>query len=294
MVRGVWKKAGSVGVLVAFLMANGRNGRSAIRPPTAHEVEIVGRDYAFTAPRELPAGETTFRFTNSGKVIHELDVALLKGSTTAQSVMSALNAKTPLKPLIERSVGILIARPGRRSSVGLATELLEGRDYLVICRFQDSASAPMHSRMGMISVIHVTPGRTAVPRSVGVDTIVGIDYAYRAPRTLGAGSHTFTFVNAGTVDHEVNIALLRSGATLEQVFTIAKANGDLNSLVAEWLGVLVARPGTRALGELHAKLLPGREYAIMCELTDNDKSPSHLTLGMFGSIRTTKAIRANR
>jgi hypothetical protein len=80
-----------------------RRGRlewqSAGPPPATHEVDIVGRDYAFTAPRELPAGRTTFRFTNKGKVIHELDVALLKDGTTARAVMSALSARTPLKPL---------------------------------------------------------------------------------------------------------------------------------------------------------------------------------------------------
>src|SRR5438270_6533495 len=111
----------------------------------ARDVEIVGRDYAFVAPSELAAGQATFRFTNKGKVIHELDIALLKEGTTAEAVMTAVNAKLPLKPLIETPVGILIALAGHRSSVGLATELIVGRDYLVICRLQDSASAPMHS-----------------------------------------------------------------------------------------------------------------------------------------------------
>ena len=286
---------GRVGRQLAFaavLLITGREERS-VGAPTAREVEIVGRDYSFGAPSELAAGPVTFRFTNKGRVIHELDIALLKRETTARAVMSAVNARSPLKPLIETSVGILFAFAGQRSSAGLSAELLPGRDYLVICRFQDSGSAPMHSRMGMISVIHVSPAHVSpahvAARQLGrADTIVGMDYAFRAPQVLGPGRHTFTFVNAGKQVHEVNIALLRRGVTIEQAFKIAKADGDLMGSVDEWLGVLVATPGTSAPGRVEVTLLPGREYLIKCDLTDRDKAPPHVTLGMFGSIRTTK------
>jgi hypothetical protein len=272
----------------AFLLVTSRNDRTVSFPPTIREVEIVGLDYAFTAPRQLSAGPTIFRFTNKGKVIHELDLALLKSGTTAAAVMSALNAKRPLPLLIETPVGILIALAGRRSSAGLSTQLLAGRDYLVICRFQDSASAPMHSRMGMISVIHVPAGNDIAPQSVRADTIIGMEYAFRAPRTLAAGRHTFTFVNTGKQRHEVNITLLRRGVTLDRAFKIAKADEDLFSSVDEWEGVLIAAPGTASPGRLELTLLPGREYMIKCDLTDAEKAPAHVTLGMFGSIRTTK------
>jgi hypothetical protein len=255
--------------------------------PTTHEIEIVAYDYAFVGASELSAGQTTFRFTNKGKVIHELDVALLRDGATAQAVVSALNAKTPLKPLIETSVGILIARPGHRSSVGLSTDLVAGRNYLVICRFQDSASAPMHARMGMVSVIHVAPAKaTAIPEP-HVDTIIGVDYAFRAPVTLAPGKHTLTFVNAGKVLHEVNVALLRRGVTAEQALKAMKADGDFDG-VEEWMGVLFAVGGASTMGRLEVTLLPEREYVISCSLTNDDHPPTHLALGMFGSIRTTK------
>jgi hypothetical protein len=276
--------------VAAMLMGVLSSGGLATTPVAAHEVEIVAHDYAFASPTELPAGRTIFRFTNKGKVIHELSVELLKNGTTVQQVMNAVNVpKQPFKPLIEASVGIMLARPGERSSAGLSTSLLAGRNYLVVCRFQDSASAPKHFRMGMLGVIHVSAEQRDTTASARVDTIIGTEYAFRAARTLAPGNHTIAFVNAGTVDHELNIALLRPGVTLEQVFAIAKVDSDLNGLVEEWLGVLAARAGSSPLGSFRVRLLPNREYVLMCQFENGDKPPSHLAMGMFGSIRTTGA-----
>jgi hypothetical protein len=259
-------------------------GATAARP--TREVEIVAHDYSFVAPSALPAGQTIFRFTNEGKVIHELDVSLLKAGTTAQAVMSALNARKPLKPLIETGAGILVARAGHRSTAGLSTQLVAGRNYLLICRFQDSAIAPMHSRMGMIAVVHVTPARISPRRIVRTDTIVGVEYAFKAPQTLTPGHHTLTFINGGHVLHELNVALLRPGVSVEQAIALMKKGGDDSGIVEEWLGVLFAKPGAPAAGQLNVNFLPKRDYVISCGLADNDSAPPHLALGMFGRVRT--------
>jgi hypothetical protein len=279
-------------VVLTALLLTGANGDTRNAPLAAREVEIIGRDYAFTVPTELTPGRTAFRFTNKGKVIHEVRVALLRSGTTTQNVMALLNANQPLQPLIEAPVGILIARAGQRSSTRLATDLLADRDYLVICSFQDSDSAPMHSRMGMISVIHVSPGSVAASPSPRADTIIGIDYAFRVPSTLAPGPHRFVFINAGTVNHEVNIALLRPGVTVAQVFEIAKVNGSLLDLADEWIGVLSTRAGASPLGALEVTLLPGREYVLKCDLSNDAKAPLHVTLGMFASIGVAKSASA--
>jgi hypothetical protein len=282
----------AVAAMLTGVLSSGGLGTT---PVAAREVEIVAHDFAFAAPTELPAGRTILRFSNKGKVIHEMSVELLKSGTSVQQVMNAVNVpKQPFKPLIEALVGIMIARPGERSSAGLSTSLLAGRNYLIICRFQDSASAPKHFRMGMLGVIHISPEQRDTTAAVRVDTIVGSEYAFRAAPALAPGNHTFAFVNAGTVDHEVNIALLRRGVTLEQVFGIAKVDGDLNGLVDEWLGVLATKAGTTTLGSFRVNMLPGRQYVLMCQFANDDKPPSHLAMGMFGSIRTegTKQTRA--
>ena len=276
------------GVAAALVVFMGRSETNTRFRTTVREVEIVAHDYAFSAPSELAAGQATFRFRNEGKVIHELNVALLKDGATSQAVISALNAGTPLKSLIETSVGILIARSGHQSSVGLSTDLLAGRDYLVICRFQDSASAPMHSRMGMVRVVHVAAARAGATPKAPADTITGMDYAFKAPLTLAPGNHTLTFVNSGKVLHEVNVALVRRGVSAPQVVRVMRSNGDVDALIEEWIGVLFAKPGASTAGQLQVVLLPEREYVISCALSDGDGAPAHLTLGMFGSIRTSR------
>ena len=32
-------------------------------------------------------------------------------------------------------------------------------------------------------------------------------------------------------------------------------------------------------------MLPGRDYAILCTFSNDDKSPAHYKMGMFGTIR---------
>ena len=273
--------------LLAILLASNPHRGIASNTALPREVRIVGRNYAFTAPSELASGQISFRFTNKGTVDHELDLALLKDGVSAEQLMAAVNTKQPLKPMIESSVGILLATPGQRSHSGLSTELLANRNYLVICRMQDSASAPMHSRMGMVSVIHVSTARAPAPPPSRVDTITGMNYAFRVPRTLAAGSHTIAFVNAGTVNHEANVMLVRRGVAVERVLEVARRDGDLHNLIDEFAGVLVVKAGSSPLGMLRMTLYPGREYVILCQLTDDEKSPSHVTLGMFASIRVS-------
>jgi len=277
-------------ILAAVLLAAVANiGHT--RPP-ARDVEIVALDYAFKAPTELPAGRTTFHFENKGKVAHEFNVVLLKPGATIQQFMAAAYANTPLSPLVDSTVGVLFAGAQKRSSSALTTELLPGRTYAVRCIFKDSATAPRHERMGMFTAIHVAPGKPAPVTSLRVDTIVGSDYAFRYPRTLNPGLHHLAFVNTGKQRHEVSVALLKKGSTMQKVLDVIKADGDVDALIDEGLGVLHSLAGTRPVGLLEVSLLPGREYMIVCEFADSDKAPPHVALGMFGSISVRgKAVR---
>ena len=277
-------------ILVAMLLAAAANTEQ-VRPP-ARDVEIVALDYAFKAPAELPAGRTTFHFENKGKLAHEFNVVLLKPGATIQQFMAAANANTSLSPMIDSTVGVLFAGAQKRSSSALTTELLSGRTYAVRCIFKDSATAPRHERMGMFTTIHISAGKSAAESPLRVDTIVGSDYAFRYPRTLNPGLHHLAFVNTGKQRHEVSVALLKKGATMQKVLDVIKADGDVDALIDEGLGVLHSLGGTRPAGLLEVDLLPGREYMIVCEFADSDKAPPHAALGMFGSISVRgKAVR---
>jgi len=253
--------------------------------PKARDVEVVGLDYAFRMPAELPAGPTTFRFRNDGKLRHEFSIVRLKRGATIDQFIR-LSKESKAQPLIDGEVGVLFADPGERSTSGLTTDLVAGRQYAVRCGLRDTATAPPHFEMGMYSVLNVRASKAAASAGkVKADTIVATEYAFRYPRTLAPGHHTLVFRNDGKVMHELNIALLKKGVTLEQFMEVRGAGRNARALTDEGLGVLFTQPGEETLGRLEVNLLPGREYRMICIFTNDPKSPPHFKLGMYGSIR---------
>jgi hypothetical protein len=256
-----------------------------------NDVEIVAMDYAFKVPAQLPAGRTVFRFRNAGKQAHEFNIALLKTGVSVQQFMATANASKPVAALLDGSVGVLFAKPGKRSTPGLSSDLLAGRTYVVRCIFKDSASAPRHETMGMYSAIHVTNAKGTAPPPVSVDTITGMDYAFRYPRTLAPGLHRFAFTNIGKQRHEFAIQLLERGATLDQIAKADAKGDDVDKFFDGDFGLLVAYGGMKPVGMLEVALLPGRDYMIECGLSDNEKAKPHYLLGMTGVIHVSGTAR---
>jgi len=126
--------------------------------------------------------------------------------------------------------------------------------------------------------------RTAEPVHFAV---IGTDYAFlRLPTTFGAGPTLFSFENRGTKRHEMSIALLRAGVTADSLIARGALMTVSSRAVSDSLiGLLVARPGERAGGQLYAVLLPGRTYVVVCTLRDTPDAPPHAALGMVGTFR---------
>jgi plastocyanin/uncharacterized cupredoxin-like copper-binding protein len=272
-------------LLVAGCKPADKPAASADKPVSPAEVEVVATDYAFQAPASLPAGRTTFRFVNQGKVRHELNVSRLKPGVSIDALLKKVRAEESVKDLTEGPVGVLFAKSGGRSEAGLTVELTPGEMYAVICIFRDSAGAKPHYDLGMYSVISVGEGQSVstAPQAV-VDTIVATDYAYQYPRTLAPGKHTFVMRNDGKMRHELSIVLLKKGVTFDKLREVEKARGDVEALFDGDFGLLHSRGLENPLGQLTIDMLPGREYVIACFFQDDEKSPPHYDLGMFGSI----------
>jgi hypothetical protein len=264
---------------------------------------VVGFDYAFRAPTELPPGRTVFRFVNQGKVLHEFNVLLLAPGVTIEQLNKIADPDRPrdaaalasLSGMIEATVGVLFAGPGQRSTATLATDLLPGRTYAIRCVAHDSVTAPPHFTLGMYSVLHVTNGKAppAPASTARVDTIVAAEYAFQYPSTLAPGAHTFAFVNIGRRRHMALMALLRPGAATSQVVDLAKARKDPNQIFATLFergeGVLHSFGGKpHPLGVLQLDLLPGRDYALICFIPDSAGTPPHVMLGMSGTIHVAE------
>jgi hypothetical protein len=274
----------------ALLWSSGPSVVRELPPAKPRDVEIIGLDYAFQAPSTLPGGRTTFRFFNRGKVSHELNIGLLKRGVTVQQFVDAMSTERPIAEVREMSVGVLFAEPGARAPAALSTDLLPGRTYIVICVFKDTLTTKRHIGMGMFSLITVGPAAAPASPAPAVDSVIGADYAFvRYPRTLAPGRHHFAFANEGTARHEISMALLAPGATVQKLVEVSRADGEVESLIEQRVGVLAALGRTAPLGLLQVDMLPGRDYAIVCNFHDTPGSPSHLMLGMFGSIHVSAA-----
>jgi hypothetical protein len=138
-----------------------------------------------------------------------------------------------------------------------------------------TAKAPAKTRTAKSGT---TPARVA---------IVGGEYAFiQLPTTLAPGPTLFSFENKGTKRHEMSLALLKSGVTIDVLTRsenrlVPSARTVSDSIV----GVLIARPGEHSGGQLYADLIPGRTYAVVCTLKDTPDAQTHLELGMVGSFR---------
>jgi hypothetical protein len=273
-----------------FAVATATGCASTEQPARVNDVEIIASDYAFKAPQRLPAGRTTFRFTNNGKQRHELNITRLKKGVSTDQMLAAIRADQSVKSLTEGSVGVLFAEPGGRSQSGLTVDLTPGESYAVICIFRDSAGAKPHYDLGMSAMISVSGGKVVVPGSqAATDTIIATDYAYQYPRRLAPGRHTFWMRNEGKQRHELSFSLLKKGVTLAHLLEVEKSGASVDSLFDGDLGLLHARGGEAPVGNLTFDMLPDREYVIACFFQDDEKSPEHYKLGMFGSIRVASA-----
>jgi hypothetical protein len=281
-------RAALAAAISGFLFA-GKTTTEAVNPVT-----VIANEYAFQLPGDLPPGPTSFRLQNKGKVFHEFNLVLLKPGVTLDEFVGTRTKSVPSMKMVERTVGVLFAGAHETSTSQLTTRLLPGRTYAIICNLQDKPKAPQHFTLGMYARIQVRgvagPARDtntpAVARAGFVtDTIVGSDYSFQYPRTIAPGHHTFLFRNRGSVRHEVNMVLMKKGATVQQMIAVAKKGGDPFSLVEDDTpGVLLALPGQSPDGQIDDDFLPGRDYGIVCTFTNDDKSPPHFALGMYGTI----------
>lgn len=143
--------------------------------------------------------------------------------------------------------------------------------------------APRHLvRAALLLSLCACQPQASRPESTDV-LVTGADYAFQLPDTLRPGQATLRFVNAGKVDHEMGMALLRPGITLAHVMDVMKAGGSADSVLDGFVGILIAKPGVTTHGSLAVDLIPGRTYALFCNFQDAPDKPPHSALGMVAS-----------
>ncbi len=137
----------------------------------------------------------------------------------------------------------------------------------------------------LLSILPVrsAPAQTSrAPRQIDV---TASDFAFLPlPAQISAGLTMFSFANRGKVQHELSLARLRSGATMDD---FVKARDDLprrRQLIDRSVGILIAGPGNRPDGRILVDLIKGATYVVFCNLRDTPDAPAHLMFGMYTSF----------
>lgn len=136
----------------------------------------------------------------------------------------------------------------------------------------------------VLSAAESTPrGPAEVPAQI---EIVANDYAFSSlPAHVVRGATIFSFANRGKVRHEVSIARLKPGSSVEDVVKILREGGRQRDIIERSVGILIAGPGTSPDGRILADLQPGATYIVVCNLRNTPDAPGHLMLGMYTSFR---------
>lgn len=258
-------------------------GTLAAEAASPRVVEISGRDFAYDAPAELPAGWTTFRFVNEGREPHHVTIVRLADGVTAGDIVETYGAGEPMADGVT-------ALGGPNAVVGptVATttvELAPGR-YAIVC-FIPSPDGVPHLSKGMIQELLVTEATAETAPPTAEAELEMMDYTFRQSAALEAGRRTIRVTNiAEDRIHEVALARLAEGSTADdmvawiQAYEAGEAGGPPPG---EFLG------GVSALGSgeenyMTVDLEPGR-YVWLCPLTEEMGQPSHLEHGMYMPFR---------
>jgi hypothetical protein len=125
-------------------------GSAAAAQKSPVQIDVVAADYAFRPlPGNIAAGPTVFTFRNEGKVQHEMGIVRLRDGVTADDLVKLLKDGGRRRDVVERSVGILIAGPGKAPDGKLLVDLIRGASYVVLCNLKDAPDAPGHTMLGM-------------------------------------------------------------------------------------------------------------------------------------------------
>jgi hypothetical protein len=124
--------------------------------------------------------------------------------------------------------------------------------------------------------------KAGAPRQIDV---IAADFTFLPlPARIQAGPSIFTFANRGTVQHELNLARLKPGVTMEDFVKAREDQPRRRELIDRSVGILIAGPGNTPDGRILVNLMRGATYVVFCNLRDKPDAPGHLMFGMYTSF----------
>lgn len=254
-------------------------------PPAAgpNVVTITTTEYAFAVPDTIPAGLTTFRLVNQGKELHHASLVRLGDGKTAADfqagLVAAMKNHTPPPSWMGFAGGPNAVTLG---DTAIATQVLEPGSYLFVCWIPSLDGVP-HVMKGMMHPLVVTAGATPTTAEPSADVTIKLtDYDFQLSRPLTAGTHVVRVESVGAQAHEIVIAALAPGKTLQD-FIAWEAGGEKGPLpTGQWLGgVTTLDAGGHS--QFTTTFTPG-SYLLLCFWPDAKDGKPHIMHGMAKEI----------
>ncbi|HTL86159.1 MAG TPA: hypothetical protein VL856_13310 [Acidimicrobiia bacterium] len=244
--------------------------------PPAHVVRFTARDYAFSGPKQIPAGRTKLVLTNRGDVEHQLGLFKLNPGDTTGTAFAAISKAGNLEG--GRTHGTWLGGPNGvapHTAVSVIVDLAPGK-YVVGC-LMPAADGQPHATKGMLSELTVTG--TAARASTADDQLPRVSlHEYFIELPADFGKQSVEVVNEGKEVHELVIARMKGDATVNDIVAYEKLPFPRTkpSPDEDVAGSTFLNPGERT--RLDLDLAPGR-YVALCYLPAPD-GKAHILHGM--------------
>jgi len=182
-------------------------------------VTIHAKDFAYTAPKTITAGQTTFRLINDGKEAHHITlIKLAPGKTLADLEKALKGPPGPPPAWITLYGGPNAAIPGATIE---ATIDMDAGNYVLACFIPSPGETMPHMMKGMVAQLTVVPAggvaqAGAAASATGPTPVPDMhlelkDYGFVLSKPITAGKHTIHIMNNGPQDHEAVFVRLAPG-----------------------------------------------------------------------------------
>lgn len=262
-------------------LASAPAGSTSVAAPTTPPVVTVhAKDYAFDAPKQIPAGMTTFHVINDGPGLHHVTIVRLADGKSMADLSNALKTPGPLPDWATLVGGPNAPAPGHDANATL--DMTPG-SYVLLCMVDMPGGVP-HFAKGMASPLTVVASSSrSAPPPTADDTLTLDDYSFAIANPITTGTRTFLVRNAAKQPHEVELIKLAPGKTPQDVMSwIQKPNGPPPG---EPLGGVSATSGNAPV-YFTTDVTPG-DYLLVCFVPDAKDGKPHFQHGMMQTVHVT-------
>ena len=240
------------------------------------EVQVNVRSGAIIAPDSARAGWTRVSVSEAEDA-HIVVIFRLPATTTESDVrafVAALDTAPSTPP-----PGTAIGGPEVGTEGSVIVQLTPGVYVLACVRRDDDGHR--HASRGETRMLTVRSAALVDSAAAGpppsTHTLRMVDFAYIGADRVQAGPQLIRIENAGKQDHQVRLARLRKGASLQSWMSAE----DPESIATTMAGM--ARVGPGEVAYLPVDLTSG-SYVAYCLIADANTKRPHVALGMLRAI----------